>query len=121
MVKISKELEVNSMDNKIKKIISKITNVLVKNYKPEKIILFGSYANESFKKDSDIDLLVIKDAEKKNRIDRFVEVKKIIYNPKLKIPISPLILTKDELQERLDMGDDFIKEIVGKGKILYEK
>ena len=27
--------------------------------------------------------------------------------------ISPLILTKYELQERLDMGDDFVKEIIG--------
>ncbi|MCL5771416.1 MAG: nucleotidyltransferase domain-containing protein [Actinobacteria bacterium] len=109
------------MDIKTKNIIEKITFVLVKKYEPDKIILLGSYANESFKKDSDIDLLVIKDTEKKNRIDRFVEVKKIIYNPKLKIPVSPIVLTKDELQKRLDIGDGFIKEIVGKGKVLYEK
>ena len=101
--------------------LQQIIRRLIEGYQPQRIILFGSLAYGEPDEDSDIDLLVIKDTEKKNRIDRFVEVKKIIYNPKLKIPISPLILTKYELQERLNMGDDFVKEIIGKGIVLYEK
>lgn len=109
------------MSIKTKNIIKEIIKVLVQKYNPEKIILFGSYAYGIFSKDSDIDLLIIKDTENKNRIDRFIEVKRIIYNPKFKIPISPIILTEDELQQRLSIGDDFIKEINTKGEVLYER
>jgi hypothetical protein len=32
----------------------------------------------------------------------------------------PLVYSPEELEERLRMGDDFIKEIIQKGTILYE-
>ena len=42
------------------KIIKSITRKLKEKYKAEKIILFGSYAEGNSRKDSDIDLLIIK-------------------------------------------------------------
>ena len=39
--------------------IKAITEQIVKKYKPEKIILYGSAARGDFKKDSDIDMLII--------------------------------------------------------------
>ena len=106
---------------KVEAIIKEIVEILTEKYKPEKIILFGSYAYGNPTEDSDIDLLIIKETDKKRRVDRFVEVKRIIFNPKIRIPISPLVLTKEEIKERLEMGDDFIEEILTKGKVLYER
>jgi len=106
---------------KVEAIIKEIVGILTEKYKPEKIILFGSYAYGNPTEDSDIDLLIIKETDKKRRVDRFVEVKRIIFNPKIRIPISPLVLTKEEIKERLEMGDDFIEEILTKGKVLYER
>lgn len=108
------------MKIEIKPIISEIVEKLKSEYKPLKIILFGSYAYGNPTKDSDIDLLILKNTHEK-RVDRFVHVKKIIYNPKRKVPVSPLIYTPKELEERLMMGDDFIKEIIKKGVVLYER
>ena len=102
-------------------IIKKIVDTLVDKYHPDKIVLFGSYAYGTSDKDSDLDLLIIKDREKKRRVDRFVEVKRLIFNPETKIPVSPVVLTNDEAKERLDMGDDFLEEILTKGKVLYER
>jgi len=102
-------------------IIKKVTRQLIKKYKPIKIVLFGSYANGTSDENSDIDLLIIKDTDKKRRVDRFIEVKKLIFDPKIKIPISPIVLTSKEVKERLSMGDNFIEEILEKGKVLYEK
>jgi predicted nucleotidyltransferase len=107
------------MKEEVKTILSEIVEKLKKEYKPMKIILFGSYAYGNPKEDSDIDLLILKNTDKR-RVDRFVWVKTIIYNPNHKIPVSPLVYTPDELEERLRMGDDFIKEIIQKGVILYE-
>ncbi|MEK6808968.1 MAG: nucleotidyltransferase domain-containing protein [Nanoarchaeota archaeon] len=108
------------MKRDIKIILSEIVEKLKKEYKPLKIILFGSYAHGNPREDSDIDLLILKNTNKR-RVDRFVEVKRIIYNPNCKIPISPLVYSSKELGERLRIGDDFIKEIIQKGIILYEK
>lgn len=45
--------------------IKKITTKIVKKYKPEKIILFGSFTWGKPTKDSDVDLLIIKNIKKK--------------------------------------------------------
>ena len=108
------------MNQEIKKIILEVVGKLRSEYEPIKIILFGSYAYGNPTKDSDIDLLILKNTDKR-RADRFVEVKRIIYNPDIKIPISPLVYTPEELEERLKIGDDFVKEIVRKGIVLYER
>jgi predicted nucleotidyltransferase len=101
-------------------VIKKIVDLLIKEYHPDKIILFGSYAYGKPTEDSDIDLLIIKESDKKRKIDRFVEVQSLIYSEEARIPVSPLVLTKEELEERLSIGDDFIEEIITKGKVLYE-
>ena len=41
-----------------------IISGLKANYSPEKIILFGSYSDGTFTKNSDIDLLIIKQTDK---------------------------------------------------------
>ena len=107
-------VEVNS-------IIKKIIDTLVEKYHPNKIVIFGSYAYGIPDEDSDFDLLIIKDTDKKRRVDRFVEVKRLIFDPEIKIPVSPIVLTNDEVKERLNMGDDFLEEILTKGKVLYER
>ncbi len=108
------------MQENIEKVLKEIIEKLKRKYKPIKVILFGSYAHGSPRDDSDIDLLILKKTNERS-IERFVKVKKIIYNPERKIPISPLIYSPTELNKRLEMGDDFIKEILKKGRILYEE
>jgi len=108
------------MKEEVKTILSEIIEKLKRDYKPLGITLFGSYAYGNPTEDSDIDLLILKDT-KNRRVDRFVQVKRIIYNPNCKIPVSPLVYTPEELKERLRIGDDFLKEIIQKGVVLYEK
>ncbi|MFH1259471.1 MAG: nucleotidyltransferase domain-containing protein [Elusimicrobiota bacterium] len=108
------------MKGKIKKILSETVEKLERDYKPLKIILFGSYAYGKPTENSDIDLLILKNTIK-NRVKRFVEVKKIIYSRNYRIPISPLIYNPKELKDRLKLGDDFVKDIIQKGVTLYEK
>jgi len=108
------------MEGDIKTLLSEIVERLKNEYKPIKIILFGSYAYGKPGEDSDIDLLILKNTSRR-RVDRFIEVKKIIYNPNRKIPVSPLVYTPEELEERLRIGDDFVKEILQKGIVLYER
>lgn len=100
-----------------RKKILEIVDKIKKEYQPEKIILFGSYAYGEPAEHSDIDLLIIKESNKR-RIDRFCEVRRIIRYMK-GISVQPIVFTKDEINKRLKIGDDFIKEILEKGKVLY--
>ncbi len=96
--------------------IKKITRQLVKNYKPEKIILFGSFACGKPTKDSDVDLLVIKDT-KKEYYKRIPEVRSYLRN--INHAFDILVMTPKEIIKRLKLGDFFIKDIINRGKVLY--
>ena len=119
-INITRPWRITSMNNEVKKILAEIVKKLKKDYKPLKIILFGSHAYGQPKDDSDLDLLILKNTRRRP-VDRFVNVKRIIYNPKWRIPVSPLVYTPKELENRLRMGDDFISEITKKGIVLYER
>jgi predicted nucleotidyltransferase len=101
-----------------RKLIDEIVRKIVKEYQPEKIILFGSYAYGKPHSDSDIDLLIIKETEERP-IDRRVAVRKILSNPSLHTPIESLVLTPEEIKKRQTIGDQFIEEILRRGKVLY--
>jgi predicted nucleotidyltransferase len=100
--------------------IARIAATIGREYKPRRIILFGSYARSEPTPDSDIDLFIIKETSA-SRTDRFVQVKRMIYDPQLRIPVSPLVYTPEEVEERLNMGDDFVQAIMREGKVLYEE
>lgn len=96
--------------------IKEITQKIVKEYKPEKIILFGSYAWGKPREDSDVDLFIVKKSQKR-RMRREQELRLKLYPAGL--PMDLLIYTPGEVQKRLAMGDFFIEDIISKGKVLY--
>ena len=106
-------------DAKVREIIFKIVDKLKMEYQPRKIILFGSYAYGQPNGDSDIDLLIIKET-KDRPIDRRVAVSRIVSDPKRLIPLEVIVLTPEEVHEQLEIRDQFLKEILSKGEVLYE-
>lgn len=98
-----------------RKELKSITKQIIEKYKPEKIILFGSLARGDFNKDSDIDLLIIKKTSE-DRIRRIQRLSSLIDR---RFAFEPLILTPEELSERLKLGDFFFEEILKEGKMLY--
>jgi len=93
---------------------------IAEQYRPEKIILFSSYAYGEPDAGSDVDLLIVKETGERP-IDRRVTVRRIAYTPRRSLPLSPLVITPQELARRLEMGDPFYREIVDQGKVLYAR
>jgi predicted nucleotidyltransferase len=92
---------------------------IVTELKPEKIILFGSYAYGIPTPDSDVDLLVIMKTKAKE-IDRYVAVSNLLY-PR-QFPVDILVKTPRELNAEIGKrGNFFMREILKKGKVLYER
>lgn len=99
----------------VKTQIDLIKDQLVKQYKPSKIILFGSAVNGEMSPDSDLDFLIIKD-DKKDPYNRIVEVYGLV---KKNIAADFIVYTPQEFAERLKLGDPFINSILAEGRILY--
>lgn len=103
--------------NEIKKEITRIKDVLIEFYKPDRIILFGSAASGNFTSDSDLDFLVIKKDVPYRGIDRTYEVDKLIERRGTAIDI--LVFKPEEIKEALESGDPFISEIMKNGDEVY--
>jgi predicted nucleotidyltransferase len=96
--------------------IKRLADEIVAKFQPDKIILFGSYAYGTPNKHSDVDLLVVMPA--KNEINQEIRITEAIDHP---FAIDLLVRTPKKLQERLELGDWFLREVVTKGRVLYEK
>ncbi len=96
--------------------IKQISEQIAQQFEPEKIILFGSYAYGVPRKGSDIDLLVIM-PYKGSHADQAVKIHQALnYPPSLDL----IVRTPEEVRQRIEMNDFFMREIIGKGKVLYE-
>ncbi len=84
----------------------------------DKVILFGSYIRKDMTKDSDIDMLVI--GRKKDR-DIRTKIAIMFHKAIPKRPMDVLLKTKEDIDKRLGIGDSFVKNIIEKGVIIYEK
>jgi len=99
--------------------ILEIKDKIVKEFNPEKIILFGSYAWGKPTNDSDVDLFIVKKS-KKPRIERTQEIRKFLWRDK--VPMDLLVYTPEEVAKSINENQNlFIEDIVRNGKILYEK
>ena len=112
-------MKTRELNMEFEKEINKINEQIKEKYKPDKIILFGSSARGTITENSDIDMLIIKDTDKK-RNERFREVRALVRDLKRRIPFSPLVYTPVEIEKRVNLGDFFVKEILKEGKVLYE-
>ncbi len=101
------------MTENINKIVDQISN----NFHTSKIILFGSWAYGSPENHSDVDLLVIMDYHGSPRKQAASILQEIDYH----VPLDLLVRSSDQISRRMKDGDFFIKDIIEKGKVLYER
>jgi predicted nucleotidyltransferase len=96
--------------------IRRFARAVAERFRPDKIILFGSYAYGTPHADSDVDILVIMPA--RNQLDMAFKIHWTIQPP---FPLDIIVRTPKEMKWRLEEGDSFLTEVVSRGKILYEK
>ncbi len=96
--------------------IQNIVEQIIHKYKPSKIILFGSAAQGEYDQVNDLDFLIIKKDVPLYGIDRMRELDGIIDR---NIAADMLVYRPDEFEERIKLGDPFIKTILREGRVLY--
>jgi predicted nucleotidyltransferase len=98
--------------------IAQLTARIVEAEQPEKIILFGSYASGTATESSDIDLLVISRSTLP-RAEREVRLTRQLFGSG--VPYDLLVLTPEEMEQRLRRNGPFIREILSTGLVVYQR
>jgi predicted nucleotidyltransferase len=96
--------------------IRRFARQIADRFHPDKIILFGSYAYGQPHQESDVDLLVVMPAS--NEINQSIRLT-LAFEPPFSLDL--IVRTPENLRSGLEEGDWFLREIVAKGKVLYEK
>jgi len=96
--------------------IEDLSRRIVREFHPERIVLFGSYAHGTVTPDSDVDLLIVLPFQGK-AAKMSVEIR---LRARPAFAVDLIVRTPEKLRERLAMDDDFVREILENGKVLYE-
>jgi predicted nucleotidyltransferase len=91
---------------------------IAEQFDPECIILFGSYAYGRPTPDSDVDLLVVLQTDKRPRAKQLEIARALSPHP---FGMDILVRTPEQLEKRIAMGDYFLREITTRGQVLYER
>jgi uncharacterized protein len=96
--------------------IKRVCAQIAREFRPQRIILFGSYAYGEPTPDSDVDLLVVMPLEGR-AMDKAVEISRRLEH---RFPIDLLVRSPEELRQRLEWNDFFLKEATEKGVVMYD-
>ena len=97
--------------------IRQYANAIVRAFNPERVILFGSYAEGHPTEDSDVDLLVVMPHEGRD-VEQAFEIRRSI--PRT-FPLDLVVRTPEAVQRRLGQNDTFLTAVWRTGKTLYER
>jgi predicted nucleotidyltransferase len=95
--------------------IRRFARQIADRFHPEKIILFGSYAYGTPHEESDVDLLVVMPAA--NEISQAIRIKQAFERP---FALDLIVKTPRNLARELRDENWFLREVIDKGKVLYE-
>ena len=96
--------------------IRSVTGQIVRQFHPQKVVLFGSYAYGQPTEDSDVDLLVLMDLDEPP-LHVAAKIAAAIEHP---FPIDIVVRTPTEFVAAVQRKGVFATEVVTKGITLYE-
>ena len=96
--------------------VRRYVQLIGRTFRPEKVILFGSYAQGTATVDSDVDLLVVMKT-RLHCVDQAVKIRGVVKFP---FATDLIVRTPQQFKKRINMGDSFMREIAETGLSLYE-
>lgn len=99
--------------------VKRLVAAIRRRYRPRRIILFGSAAQKGRKRIHDLDLLIIK-ATRASHARRGAEIYRAIGDVRCSYSVDAIVYTPGEFEERLALGDSFIRRIATDGRVLYD-
>jgi predicted nucleotidyltransferase len=105
-------------ETEIQILLDGIVNRITERFRPEKIILFGSYARGTPTVDSDADLLIVMNVPESKR-KAALEIDLLLVG--IPIPTDIIVVTPEEVERHRNCVGTVIREAIREGKVLYER
>jgi len=99
-------------------LLKEITECIVGAFAPERVILFGSYAERRATTDSDLDLLVVTERPV-SRKERLVQTQNLFRD--MPLPIQVITISRQEFEETQDVVGGIAYPAAKYGRVIYEK
>ncbi|MGH9838815.1 MAG: nucleotidyltransferase domain-containing protein [Blastocatellia bacterium] len=96
--------------------IERLCERIAREFEPEKIVLFGSQAYGNPTDDSDIDLLVVMPYSG----SPLRKAGEILSQLQIWMPVDLIVRSAEDIEQRLWLGDRFMREVLDRGKVMYE-
>jgi predicted nucleotidyltransferase len=96
--------------------IQKLCERIAREFQPEKIVLFGSQAYGIPTDSSDIDLLVVMPYSD----SPLRKAGEILSRLRVWMPVDLIVRSAEDIEQRLALGDRFMREVLDRGKVMYE-
>ncbi|MHB1354446.1 MAG: nucleotidyltransferase domain-containing protein [Anaerolineae bacterium] len=96
--------------------VIKVVQAIAERFAPQQIVLFGSYAARTERPESDVDLLIIIETDRRE-IEVALDIRRWL-QPQFALDL--VVITPERLKQRISWGDSFLREILHKGIVLYE-
>lgn len=97
--------------------IQSVVEQIVRLYKPDKIVLFGSLVKGELNPGTDIDLFIVKKDVPELGVDRIRQLDALV---KYQLATDFVVYRPEEVERSLELGDPFLKGILKEGKVLYD-
>ncbi len=91
--------------------IENLTSQIAREFKPDRIILFGSYAYGQPGNDSDVDILVVLPFKGKP-VRKAIEIRNKV---NAGVPLDLIVRTPEQVADRVAQNDWFMREILDAG------
>ena len=105
-------------ERKIREIILKIVEKIIKEYQPKKVILFGSYAYGEPTEDSDLDILIV--TERRLNLEEAYKMRGKFLRD-FSTPVQLICVSDEEFAETKDVIGGITYPASKYGEKLYEK
>jgi uncharacterized protein len=104
--------------DEVKTQIDRMVKRIVRRFRPQKVILFGSHARADAGPDSDVDLLIVMPVTGSNREKR-IEIRLALHD--IKVPKDILVSTPEEFAARMDTVGTIEWPAAREGRIVYAR
>ncbi len=102
----------------VKKLIERIVQRIVRQFDPERIILFGSHGRGNAGPDSDVDLLIVMPVAGSRR-EKAVEIGVALDD--IRLPKDIIVTTPEDFEWRKEVVGTIERPAAREGKVLYAR
>jgi len=98
--------------------IDKMAECIIRQFRPLRLILFGSHARGSPDPDSDVDFLVVL-PHVSNKREAAVKIRRALSH--FPVPKDIIVSSPEEIAARGDLVGSILRPALREGKVLYER